>query len=155
MEKLSIIGEEHDDWVLVNNMSLDAEILDKVQVIYCDTRDFAITWSPNVPKDEHYIASYCTFFQFLEEDRDKYVINKKDILKWINKLCEEAGGYEYTWRFLSANLKECTNWDIKYIRFVRNNKNPEEFIVCNSYFHPIEYREIIKNLNKSILYLDR
>ena len=155
MEKLSIIGEEHDDWVLVNTLSLDAEILDKVQVIYCDTRDFAITWSPNVPKNEPYIASCNKFLQCTKESGRKYTINQKDILRWLNKLCEEAGGYEYTWRFLSANLKECTNWDIKYIRFVRNNKNLDEFIVCNSYFHPIEYREIIKNLNRSILYLDK
>lgn len=151
MEKLNVIGGELDDWVVINTINLDAEILDKVKSIYCDTRDFAITWNSNLPG----IAKCHKFVQSVKEDKDKYVINKEDILRWLNKLCEKAGGYGYSWRFLYANLKGCTNWDIKYIRFVRNDKNSDEFIVCNKDFIPIEYREIVKNLYKEILYLDR
>ena len=35
---------------------------------------------------------------------------------------------------------------MKYIRFVRNSKVPDEFVVCNNYMYPIEWREVIKNI---------
>ena len=153
MEKLNVIGEELDDWVVINTLNLDAKILDKVQVICCDTGDFTITWGSNVPDDKLCIVSSNKFLQYTKEGKCKYTINKKDILRWLDKLCEIAGRYGYSWIFLPANLKKRINWDIRYISFVRNNKNPEEFIVCDHYFRPIEYREIIKNLNKEELNL--
>lgn len=85
------------------------------------------------------------------EKREKYIINKKDILKWLDELCRETGGYECEWRYLNADVDYCRDWDIKYIRFIRNNKNLGEFIVCNNYLFPIEYRKIIDKIDKEHL----
>ena len=38
------------------------------------------------------------------------------------------------------------NWNLKYIRFVRNPNVPDESVVCNSYMYPIEWRKVIKNI---------
>ena len=43
------------------------------------------------------------------------------------------------------------NWNLKYIRFVRNPNVPDEFVVCNSYMYPIEWRKVIKNIIQIIL----
>lgn len=161
MNKINLIDGEYGSWVSVNHLDFDAEIADRVQVIYCDTRDFAIGWNFEKPK-VHKNAKYgyeCNqnkglqklYSLFTKENREKYIINKKDIIKWLDTLCKETGGYECNWRFLAADIKNCTNWDIKYIRFVRNDKNLDEFVVCNNYYFPIEYREIIKNLDKKHL----
>ena len=159
-KKLSVIDGEYPEWVCVNDIELDAEIADNVQVINCDTRDFAIGWQFEPPKV--YQKAECNYEiwtnqglsklynLFGKENREKYTINKKDIITWLDNLCKASGGYEEDWRFLTANVKGCTNWDIKYIRFVRNNKNKDEFIVCNAYMTPIEYREIIDNIRDII-----
>ena len=47
------------------------------------------------------------------------------------------------------------NWNLKYIRFVRNPKVPDEFVVCNSYMYPIEWRKVIKNIIQIILSMKR
>lgn len=161
MDKINLIDGEYGSWVSVNHLNFDAEIADRVQVIYCDTRDFAIGWNFEKPKvHKNAKCGYeCNqnkglqrlYSLFTKENREKYTINKKDIIKWLDTLCKETGGYECDWRFLAADVKNCTNWDIKYIRFVRNDKNPDEFVVCNNYLFPIEYREIIKNLDKKHL----
>lgn len=163
-KKINILDGEYEDWVSVNDFDLNAEIADRVQVIYCDTRDFAIGWNfeqPKINKNANCGYEYNQnkglhkFYQIAKkqdkEKREKYTINKKDILKWLDELCKETGGYECNWRFLSADIKNCTNWDIKYIRFVRNDKNPDEFVVCNNYLFPIEYREIIDKIDKEHL----
>lgn len=69
----------------------------------------------------------------------------------MDELCKKTGGYECEWRYLDADVDYCRGWDIKYIRFIRNNKNPDEFIVCNNYLFPIEYREIIDKIDKEHL----
>lgn len=161
MEKLSILNGVFEDWVAINKFNLDAEIADEVQTINCDTRDFALGWNFEKPKSykkascglesesNKGISKLYNLFTKTDETRAKYSINKKDILKWLDELCQKTGGYYVDWRYLSANVKNCENWNIKYIRFVRNSKNPDEFIVCNSYFFPIEYKNIIDNLKKS------
>lgn len=162
MEKITIIGDKkYDEWVPVNNIDYDAEITDNIQMIYCDTRDFAIGFNDETPKIHKNPDCGYEYNQnkglsklynlFGKTNREKYAIGKKDIIKWLDELCKASGGYENDWRFLTANVKNCENWEIKYIRFVRNNKNPDEFIVCNNYLFPIEYREIISNLDKKNL----
>ena len=69
-------------------------------------------------------------------------------MPWLDTLCMATGGYGIDWRYLEAAVKECVGWKLKYIRFVRNSENPNEFIVCNSYFCPVEYRKIIDNIVK-------
>ena len=38
------IEGEYDEWVSVKDISNDAEIDDSVQILYADTRDFAVGW---------------------------------------------------------------------------------------------------------------
>ncbi len=163
-KKINILDGEYEDWVSVNDFDLNAEIADRVQVIYCDTRDFAIGWNfeqPKINKNANCGYEYNQnkglqkFYQIAKkqdkEKREKYTINKKDILKWLDELCKKTGGYECKWRYLDADVDYCRGWDIKYIRFIRNNKNPDEFIVCNNYLFPIEYRKIIDKIDKEHL----
>ena len=83
---------------------------------------------------------------FYVSNRSKYTISKSEIISWLYDLYKETGGYDEEWRCLEANLKNCMNWNLKYIRFVRNPKIPDEFVVCNDYMYPIEWREVIKNI---------
>lgn len=156
MVEMNILDGVYDTWVSVENFNLDAEIADRVQVIYCDTRDFAIGWNfekPKVYKNPNCGLEYNTnkglsklYSLFKKQNREKYTIDKKDILKWLNELCQKTGGYDKDWRYLEADVDYCRNWNLKYIRFIRNDKNPNEFIVCNNYMFPICYKEIMNNL---------
>ncbi len=161
--KITTIGDkEYDHWLPVNSIAEDAEITDNVQMLYCDTRDFAIGFNDERPKihknpdcgfDRRWNEGLSKLYSLLKKsNREKSTINKKDILKWLDRLCMETGGYDEDWRYLSADVKNCDNWDIKYIRFVRNDKYPDEFIVCNNYMVPIHYNEIIDKLHREHLY---
>ena len=155
------IEGEYDEWISVNDISKDAEIDDSVQILYVDTRDFALGW--NFKQPDYYPDADCGFERNsnigLEKlrnllhvtNRGRYTINKSEIISWIDELCKETGGYDLDWRYLEANLKNCKNGNLKYIRFVRNPNVPDEFIVCNNYMYPIEWREIIKNLEEECL----
>lgn len=157
-EKLKVIDGKYSDWVSISKIEPDADIADSVWVINCDTRDFAVGWQfekPKVCKKAecnyeiwHNKGLRSLYSVIKKKDREKYSINKKDILTWLDTLCKATGGYDLEWRYLTANVKDCGGWDIKYIRFVRNGKCPDEFIVCNAYMQPIEYRKIIENLEK-------
>lgn len=157
-EKLKVIDGEYPDWVSVNEIELDACIADDVRVINCDTRDFAIGWQfekPTVFKKAecnyeiwHNKGLRNLYSILKKKDNKKYSIDKKDILPWLDTLCKATGGYALHWRHMRANVKDCEGWDIKYIRFVRKEKYPDEFIVCNKYMQPVEYRKIIDNIEE-------
>lgn len=162
MKKLIYIDNEYPHWVSVNCISLVAKIADTVQVINCDTRDFAIGWQFEKPKvikkadcnwERWHNEGLAKLYSVLhKQNREKYTIEAKDILSWLDSLCKVTGGYGKDWRYLQANVKDCGGWNLKYIRFVRNDKCPNEFVVCNSYMCPIEYRNIIDNIiNKELL----
>ena len=150
------IEGEYDEWVSVKEISKDAEIDDSVQMLYVDTRDFAIGW--NFEQPNYYENAECGYKcntnngleklrnLFYVSNRSKYTISKSEIISWLYDLYKETGGYDEEWRFLEANLKNCMNWNLKYIRFVRNPKIPNEFVVCNDYMYPIEWIEVIKNI---------
>lgn len=150
------IEGEYDEWVSVKDISRDAEIDDSVQILYVDTRDFSVGW--NFEQPNYYENAKCGYERnsnngleklrnlFYVSNRSKYTISKSEIISWLYDLCKETGGYDEEWRFLEANLKNCMNWNLKYIRFVRNPKIPDEFVVCNDYMYPIEWREVIKNI---------
>ena len=150
------IEGEYDEWISVKDISKDAEIDDSVQMLYTDTRDFTVGW--NFEQPEYYKDAECGFelnsnngIEKLRNllyvtNRSKYTISKSEIIPWIDELCKETGGYDEEWRYLEANLKNCMNWNLKYIRFVRNPNVPDEFVVCNSYMYPIEWRKVIKNI---------
>ena len=150
------IEGEYDDWVSVKDISKDVEIDDSVQIIYADTRDFAVGWSFEQPN--YYENAECGYERntnngleklrnlFYVSNRSKYTISKSEIISWLDELCKETEGYDEEFRVIEANLKNCMNWNLKYIRFVRNPKIPDEFVVCNNYMYPIEWREVIKNI---------
>ena len=159
MEQLKTITGEYPDWVSVKNIDPHAQLDDSIKVISCDTRDFAIGWqfkNPTVNKKTDYNYEYWVnkglsklYSVFRKQNREKWAINKNDIISWLDSLCKASGGYDLDWRYLNAqNVKYCNNWELKYIRFIRNNKNPEEFVVCNAHFFPVEYKQIIENIDK-------
>ena len=150
------IEGEYDGWVSVKDISMDAEIDDSVQILYVDNRDFAVGW--NLEQPNYYENAKCGYESntnngleklrnlFSVSNRSKYMISKSEIISWLDDLCKKTGGYDEEWRCLEANLKNCMNWNLKYIRFVRNPNVPDEFVVCNSYMYPIEWRKVIKNI---------
>ena len=150
------IEGEYDGWVSVKDISMDAEIDDSVQILYVDTRDFAVGW--NLEQPNYYENANCGYESntnngleklrnlFSVSNRSEYTISKSEIISWLDDLCKKTGGYDEEWRCLEANLKNCMNWNLKYIRFVRNPKIPDEFVACNNYMYPIEWREVIKNI---------
>ena len=92
-----------------------------------------------------------THLVFSKTNRKSYAIRPEEIIPWLKELCEKTGGYNRDWRCLEAEVKDCDGWTLKYIRFVRNDKQPDEFIVCNSYLTPIKWKEVIPNLRKDVL----
>lgn len=154
MDKL-IKLDKYADWVSVNCFELDAEIPDNVQTIYCDTRDFALAWGDKLPEIDN--SAYTndglrSFFNLIKlKNRTNYVIDKKDILTWLDDLCKKTGGYNAKWRCVESKIKHCSNWTLKYIRFLRNPNNPDEFIVCNRHMFPIHYKEVKKNIEQELL----
>lgn len=150
-----------DDWLPLLQFSENACLNDNVQTLHCDTRDFHIIGSGEKPKvcknaDCNYEVWHnkglAKLYKLLSKtNRENYTISSNEIVPWLFKLCEATGGFDKEWRYVDANIKNCTGWDIKYIRFVKNDKCKDEFIVCNSYLIPIKYKEIIQNLYKDRL----
>lgn len=152
-EKLTIIDGEYDDWVPLRRIDKDVAIDEKVQVINCDTRDFAIAWSFEQP--EEYKKAYFNYEVWtnkglsmignLEKEGklEDYLIEPTEIVSWLDEVCQKTGGYDKNWRFFTAKLDGCRDWKIKYIRFVRRG---DRFIVCNSYMRPVKWRLIIENI---------
>ena len=157
-EKLQIIKGEYNDWIPINKISPNAKFVSDIQVINCDTRDFCIGWQyekPTILKkatcgwEFRYNKSLRKLYSVLRKhNRDKWAIRENEIIPWLDSLCKATGGYDLDWRFLAADVDGCRNWDIKYLRFVRNGKMPNEFVVCNAYNQPIEYREILGKIIK-------
>ncbi|MBR4625967.1 MAG: hypothetical protein IKO56_10590 [Alphaproteobacteria bacterium] len=150
-----------NNWLPLFQFSENADIDEKVQVLHCDTRDFHIIGSDENPKV--YEKPDCNYEYWRNEglsklynllsksNRENYAISSNEIIPWLFKLCEATGGFDKNWRYVDANVKNCTSWNLKYIRFVKNDKCKDEYIVCNSYLMPIKYKEIIQNLYKDQL----
>lgn len=148
-------------WLPIGAFASDAEIGDDVQVINCDTRDFYIACSSE--KLKPYKNADCNLEEwhnkglsklhrlFTKTNRDKYTISKGEILGWLRDLCEATGGQDRDWRCIESDVKDCKDWTLKYIRFVRNDRERDEFVVCNANTFPIHYREVIPNLVKDTL----
>ena len=155
------IDGEYDDWVQLNKIDLKATIADNVKVVSCDTRDFALGWQFEYPKEvekpecgldyrENEGLKKLSELKYAK-NTDPFMIGSSEILEWLDNLCKRTGGYDKDWRSLIAGVDYCRNWEIKYIRFVRNPKDTNRFIVCNSYFRPIHWRKIIDNLKMDLL----
>lgn len=144
------------EWCPLKNFSDKITLKEDTQVIHCDTRDFHIissTEKPKICKDAE-----CNYEVWRNEglrklynllsktNRENYTIRSEEIIPWLKELCEATGGYDKEWRLLDSDVKDCSNWNLKYIRFIRNDKQEDEFIVCNSYLTPIVWREVISNL---------
>lgn len=169
MEQITNIGNDNinNHWVSLNNFDINADIKEEVQIISCDTRDFHITWGFERPKitkkaecgyeisrNEGLFKLYSILKKSNKSIKKQNVsIDKKDILKWLKELYKNTGG-ERSWRYisLSIDIEGCQGWNLKYIRFIKDNNEKDKFIVCNSYLYPIEYKKIISNLDKEYLY---
>lgn len=153
-EVLNVINGEYDEWVPLKRIPDDATVADEVKTISCDTRDFALGWG--FKKPELYKKAECGLEVRSNEGLARvsriaqskslgdYLIGVGEIVPWLKKLCEKSGGYDEDWRYLAADVKDCTGWDIKYIRFIRHDC--EHFMVCNAYWMPIKWRKILDNL---------
>ena len=153
-EILNVISGEYDDWVPLQRIDDEATIVDDVQTISCDTRDFALGW--NFKKPEPYKKAECGLkvrsneglarVQRIAQSKSlgDYLIEPGEIVPWLKKLCEKSGGYDEDWRYLAADVKDCMDWDIKYIRFIRHDC--EHFMVCNAYWYPIKWRKVLENI---------
>lgn len=155
-EKLNVVLS--DNWLPLFQFSENACLNDNIQILHCDTRDFHIIGSNEKPKVyKKVICNYeywhnkglSKLYDLLSKpNRENYAISSNEIVPWLLKLCEATGGFNKDWRYIEANVKNCMDWNLKYVRFVKNDKCKDEFIVCNSYLMPIKYREIIPNLIK-------
>lgn len=155
-ENLRVIDGKYEDWVPLKIIVDDAKIVDEVQTISCDTRDFALGW--NFKKPEPYKKADCGLEYRTNEGLARarriehskalvdYLIEPVEIVSWLKKLCEKSGGYDEKWRYLTANVEGCTDWNIKYIRFLRHDSG--RFMVCNAYWWPIKWRKILDNLKE-------
>lgn len=153
-EVLTVIDGTYDEWVPLKTILDDARIVEDVQTISCDTRDFALGW--NFTKPEPYKKAECGLEVRTNEGLARarriehskalgdYLIEPGEIVPWLKRLCEKSGGYDEDWRYLEADVKDCLGWDIKYIRFIRHDC--EHFMVCNAYWMPIKWRKILDNL---------
>lgn len=155
-DKLVVISGVYDDWIPLQRIDDEVAIVDEVQTISCDTRDFALGW--NFKKPEPYKKAECGLERRSNEGLARmrrlkdspaigdYLIEPSEIVPWLKKLCEKSGGFDEDWRLLSATVDGCYDWDIKYIRFVRHESG--RFMVCNSYWMPVKWRKIYDNLKK-------
>jgi len=125
---------EENQWIYIDNCTINSNY----NAISCDTRDFYLF--RNTIKDKPTIN-----FKVKKE----YLINIENIIPWL-KSVEAASGGKCEWRYLNAKVKNCNNWNIKYIRFLKFDEN--QYIVCNSNFEPINYNKIINNIIKEHLY---
>lgn len=160
MEKINEIKDKYATWFCVDDFSPNAYIADDVQVISCDTRDFAVCWRETQPKP--YKNADCNLEEWTNRGLKRlnllvvspvkdYIIQKSEIISWLQKLNAKTGGRESRWRFFTADLNNCRDWDAKYIRFVRNTNDPNQFFVCNKYYAPIKWREVYDKIDINLL----
>lgn len=141
-----------ENWTSLKNIPDTFEISKDIQAIHCDTRDFYVLGSLDKPELYQNPQSNLETWHnkgikkinslLLQDNRKNYTITSNEIIPWLKQMCEKVGGYDKKWRFLHADVKDCKNWELKYIRFIRNNNVEDEFIVCNSYLTPIHYKEV-------------
>lgn len=147
-----------DKWITIKDLSLPISISEEVKVIHCDTRDFHIICSDKKPTvyekttcnlEEWHNKGLTRLYKICKGDkRLDYTISNSEIILFLLKLCNETGGFDKDWRLICADIDNGRNWELKYLRFVRNEHYPNEFIVCNSYMMPVKYKNIIPNLLK-------
>lgn len=149
------MNRQDNKWLPLKNIK---DIGETINTIHCDTRDFHVLLSQDKP--EIYKKAECGYEQahneglqrlyrlFKKTNRADYVISSSEIKQWLTELCEKTGGQDKDWRSIFADVDFCRNWEIKYIRFVRNLKCLDEFIVCNAYLMPVKWKEIIPNLQQ-------
>ena len=124
-------------WVYLDNF----EINPNYSIISCDTRDFHLI-------GDIQFESNSIFKKFTNRIKKENLINKKDILKWLKDV-EPASGGKHNWRYLNVNLTNCRNWRLKYIRFVKYDK--DRYIVCNDILDVVDYNKVIDNICKESL----
>lgn len=118
-------------WIYINE--IDEIDYKSIKSIHCDTRDFHLLFSKNSAKPDEDVFKLLKF----KKVPDKFLINKEEILSFLKNL-ETISGGKGEWRFLNFdNVDDKLGW-LKYIRLYKYNDN--QFIVCDSQSHAIEWR---------------
>lgn len=128
------------DWIYIDEINeIDYKSLES---IHCDTRDFYILLSKNNAKSDEDVLKF-------KKVPDKFLINKEEVLSFLKNL-ETISGGRGEWRFLNFdNIDDKLGW-LKYIRLYKYNDN--QFIVCDSQSHAIEWKLCTKeNLQSKYL----
>ena len=118
------------------------EITDEVSFINVDTRDFHWLLGTEIP------------YEYLKEIAinadDKYLISKKDMIKWINDLKEKTGG-DGDWRHIE--LKDGHGGDcwLKYVWFVRATQT--HFVMMTRTGNLLEMDKILEEIDWSNPYI--
>lgn len=131
------------DWIYIDEINeIDYKSLES---IHCDTRDFYILLSKNNAKSDKDVFKLLKF----KKVPDKFLINKEEVLSFLKNL-ETISGGRGEWRFLNFdNIDDKLGW-LKYIRLYKYNDN--QFIVCDSQSHAIEWKLCTKeNLQSKYL----
>lgn len=131
------------DWIYIDEINeIDYKSLES---IHCDTRDFYILLSKNNAKSDEDVFKLLKF----KKVPDKFLINKEEVLSFLKNL-ETISGGRGEWRFLNFdNIDDKLGW-LKYIRLYKYNDN--QFIVCDSQSHAIEWKLCTKeNLQSKYL----
>ena len=128
-----------DRWV---KFDPSMEITDEVSFINVDTRDFHWLLGTEIP------------YEYLKEIAinadDKYLISKKDMIKWINDLKEKTGG-DGDWRHIE--LKDGHGGDcwLKYVWFVRVTWT--HFVMMTRTSNLLEMDKILEEIDWSNPYI--
>lgn len=128
-----------NEWIPLSEVST---IPENVQFINCDTRDFHVFLSTEIPNE--YIAEIVT-------DVDaKYLIATEDIIEWIDDLKKKTGG-DGDWRHIE--LKDGHGGDcwLKYIWFVRVTWT--HFAMMSRTYNLLETDKILEEIDWSNPYI--
>lgn len=131
------------DWIYIDEINeIDYKSFES---IHCDTRDFYILLSKNNAKPDEDVFKLLKF----KKVPDKFLINKEEILSFLKNL-ETISGGKGEWRLLNFNNVDNKLGWLKYIRLYKYNDN--QFIVCDSQSHAIEWKLCTKeNLQSKYL----
>ena len=115
------------NWIYID----DIEVTDKVNTIYCDTRDFHC--SVREDKIDLRDARHPEITRVLH--KDKYLIHQDEIKGFLKGLETTTDGNEI-WRMMNFNgINACDGW-LKYIRMYR--VKGDYFVVCNNVNVPVD-----------------
>ena len=98
------IEGEYDEWVSITDISKDAEIDDSVQILYVDTRDFALGW--NFEQPNYYENAACGSEYKTNNGLELINYSTRIAYHQNNKLYINISKYSRTTSKIQSQLKE-------------------------------------------------